>query len=146
MNAILDKAADFTSQFEGFSANPYLDSAGIATFGYGSTIKYHPKQIFPISKEDAKSILKLDLISCLSCVTENVTRDLTENQVVALIDFIYNIGKEAFIDSTMLKLLNSNCSADIASNEFPRWNKAGGEIVEGLVKRREAERELFLTN
>lgn len=145
MNEILTQATDFVAQFEGFSPIVYKDIRNTDTFGYGSLVKYYPNQTFPISEADAKNILKLDLIRCLSCVTENVTRDINENQVVALIDFVYNLGCGALISSTLLLMLNSNAPFDHLSNQFLRWNKAGGNEIAGLTKRRIAERELFLT-
>ncbi|MDU2883127.1 MAG: lysozyme, partial [Enterobacter sp.] len=61
----------------------------------------------------------------------------------ALVDFAYNLGVKALEGSTLLKKLNAGDYAGAAA-EFPKWNKAGGKVLPGLVKRREAERTLFL--
>ena len=70
--------------------------------------------------------------------------DLTQNEFDALVSLIYNIGAGNFQKSTLLKVLNQE-KYDAAANQFLRWNKAGGNVLAGLTKRREHERELFLT-
>ena len=70
--------------------------------------------------------------------------DLTQNEFDALVSLIYNIGSGNFKSSTLLRILNQK-KYDAAANQFLRWNKAGGRVLAGLTKRREHERELFLT-
>lgn len=68
---------------------------------------------------------------------------INQNQFDALVSLTYNIGEQAFKDSTLLAKLNKG---DIkgAAEQFPRWNKGGGQVLKGLVRRRADERELFL--
>ncbi|KQD16250.1 lysozyme [Acinetobacter baumannii] len=68
---------------------------------------------------------------------------LTQNQFDALVSLAYNIGSGAFKGSTLLKLLNKGDYKG-AADQFLVWNKAGGKVMKGLVRRREAERALFL--
>jgi lysozyme len=69
--------------------------------------------------------------------------ELTQNQYDALCSLIYNIGREAFKNSTLLKLLNVGKSPKDIGPQFDRWNKGGGRVLAGLVKRRAVERDLF---
>ena len=72
-----------------------------------------------------------------------VTAPLNQNQWDALMSFTYNLGAANLESSTLRRLLNAgNYSA--AAEQFPRWNKAGGQVLAGLVRRRAAERDLFL--
>lgn len=142
---VLNIATDFVAGFEGFSPTVYKDSGGVETFGYGSLLKYYPDQVFPISEEDAKAILKVDLSHALKCITDNVTCDINDNQAAALCSFVYNLGCGAFKGSTLLKLLNAGSIDVTVANEFPRWDKAAGEVSAGLFRRRTTEAKLFLT-
>ena len=69
---------------------------------------------------------------------------LNENQYSALVDFVYNVGKNIFAASTQLNRLNSG-KYSAAANEFLKWVYAGGRRIDGLARRRAAERALFLT-
>ena len=73
-----------------------------------------------------------------------VTVPLTSNQLAALVSFTYNLGYNSLQTSTLRKMLN-NRDYTGASEQFLRWNKSDGKVLRGLVLRREAERELFLT-
>lgn len=68
---------------------------------------------------------------------------LNQNQFDALASFTYNLGETNLSSSTLLKKLNAKDYTG-ASNEFLKWNRAGGKVLNGLVRRREAERNLFL--
>ena len=69
---------------------------------------------------------------------------LTQGQFDALVSFTYNLGARSLSTSTLLKKLNAGDYRG-AADEFPRWNKAGGQVLAGLTRRREAERSLFLS-
>jgi hypothetical protein len=75
-------------------------------------------------------------------VSNLVKVELNSNQFSALVSFVYNIGPSAFKESTLLRLLNSG-DVEGAANQFKRWNKSGSKVLEGLVKRRNAEEKLF---
>lgn len=72
--------------------------------------------------------------------------EVTGNQFSALVSFAYNcgLGEDGLGGSTLLRKLNAG-DLDGAAREFPRWNRSGGRVLPGLVTRRAAERELFLT-
>lgn len=133
---------DLIKQFEGLELEAYLCPAGKATLGYGSTgpdIKLGMKW----TKEQAEDRLKNDLGTFSKGVRNLIKVVLNENQFSAVVALAYNIGLGNFKSSPLLKKLNANDFPG-ASAEFERWNKGGGKILKGLVKRREAEKTLFL--
>ena len=117
------------------------------TIGYGWTYPVDGKPIKPGMKIDqatADRLLKTGLVSYENDVLKLVKVKLSQNQFDALVSFAYNVGSRALSTSTLLKKLNAG---DIkgAADEFLRWNKAGGKVLNGLTRRREAERALFLS-
>lgn len=139
-----DYATDLVSQFENFSASAYKDAAGYLTIGYGH--KINPGEDFPpkISQDEANVLLKDDMDTAWNAVHRHVNVPLTDNQTAALTSFVYNVGESAFKSSTLLSKLNGG-DYQGAADEFLRWNKAGGTVINGLVARRTEEREIFLT-
>lgn len=131
---------DIIKQWEGYREEAYQDVAGIWTIGYGHTKNVHPGDI--CTKDEANKYLQEDLWWCHQALSV-IEVPLTINQKEALISFIYNVGPSAFLKSTLLKKLNQSDYFG-AANEFLRWNKAGGRVIQGLINRREAEKELFL--
>lgn len=139
--------ASMIQAHEGLRYKTYLDSAGIPTVCYGHTgpeVKlgqvYTPAQCDALFNEDvAKHNAEVD-----RCIRAPLTR----NQRAAVVSFTFNIGGSAFCRSTMAKKLNQRDYIG-AADEFPKWKYAtvGGKktVLGGLVKRREAERKLFLT-
>jgi len=139
--------ADLTAQFEGFSARPYQDPGnGTWTIGYGSTHDSWGKPVTaetpPVTTAEGRLLLARDLESASHELTADVKVILTENQQEALEDFIYNVGSGNFRSSTLLHKLNAGDYAGAAA-EFDKWDHAGGKVLAGLLKRREAERKLF---
>ena len=134
-------------QFEGFVPHPYQCPAGIWTIGYGSTRYINGTPVSPndkpITEEQASQIAGQTLVEYENAVNRYVTALLTQNQFDALVDFAYNAGSQNLRTATLLKRLNEgNYSA--AADEFGKWVMGGGKRLSGLVKRRAAERELFL--
>ena len=142
-----DDAIDIITHFEGFSANPYHCPAGIWTIGYGSTRHIDGRKIGkdtrPITNEEATCWLKHELGRTEALIAKVIKVDLTPNQHGALVSIIYNIGSGNFNASTLRQKLNRG-DYDGAADEFPKWIRAGGKILKGLVRRRAAERGLFL--
>lgn len=138
---------DLIKQFESFRAAPYLCSAGVPTIGYGTTV--YPNGIKvklsdqKITQQLAETFLQHHVNAIEKDVLSLVKVPLTQNQFDALVSFAYNVGLGAFGDSTLLKLLNAG-DIDGASKQFERWNKAGGKVSNGLTRRRNAEKALFL--
>jgi lysozyme len=134
--------------YEGFRSRPYLDPVGIPTIGYGSTYYENDTKVTlqdqPITSERAIQLLLYNLSKFASGVNTIVKVPLNNNQFNALVSFAYNVGLGALKKSTLLKLVNSG-NYKGASEQFIRWNKAGGQVLPGLTKRREAERNLWQT-
>ncbi|MEG4110174.1 glycoside hydrolase family protein [Microcoleus sp. S13_C5] len=130
--------------FEGCELTAYDDGGGVWTIGYGHT----GDDVFPgqtISQTQAEELLHLDLEKFESFVEDAVEVEINDNHFSALVCFCFNVGPEAFGDSTLLKLLNQG-NYQGAANQFPVWNKVNGEPWLGLTRRRLAERALFLGN
>lgn len=140
-----DKGIALIKQFEGCKLTAYLDSVGVWTIGYGWTQPVDGKPIragMTIKLETAERLLKTGLVSYESDVSRLVKVGLTQGQFDALVSFTYNLGARSLSTSTLLRKLNAGDYAG-AADEFLRWNKAGGKVLNGLTRRREAERALF---
>lgn len=142
-----DKGISLIKQFEGCKLTAYQDSVGVWTIGYGWTQPVNGKPIragMTIKQETAERLLKTGLVSYESDVSRLVKVGLTQGQFDALVSFTYNLGARSLSTSTLLRKLNAGDYAG-AADEFLRWNKAGGKVLNGLTRRREAERALFLS-
>ena len=138
-----DEGVDFISKFEGFSSTIYSDMVGIKTIGFGHVMR--PGEDFNnITREQGLDLLKHDANSFSGSIIKLVEVDLEQYEFDALVSFVYNVGSGNFSQSTMLKLLNQGNKRD-AADQFPRWDRAGGVAVPGILRRRNAERQLFLT-
>jgi GH24 family phage-related lysozyme (muramidase) len=142
-----DKGIALIKEFEGCKLTAYQDSVGVWTIGYGWTQPVDGKPIragMTIKQETAERLLKTGLVSYESDVSRLVKVGLTQEQFDALVSFTYNLGARSLSTSTLLRKLNAGDYAG-AAEEFLRWNKAGGKVLNGLTRRREAERALFLS-
>lgn len=142
-----DKGIALIKQFEGCKLTAYQDSVGVWTIGYGWTQPVDGKQVragMAIKQETAERLLKTGLVSYESDVSRLVKVGLTQGQFDALVSFAYNLGARSLSTSTLLRRINAGDYAG-AADEFLRWNKAGGKVLNGLTRRREAERALFLS-
>ena len=126
--------------FEGFRSHAYQDSVGVWTIGYGHTKNVQPTDI--VSTAQADKMLAYELVEYENYVKSYVTVPLHQHQFDALVSWTYNLGPTNLKNSTLLKVLNKG-RYDLVPDEIRRWNKAGGKVLEGLVKRREAEAQLF---
>ena len=128
-------------KFEGCELKAYQCSAGVWTIGYG-----HTKDVvegMEITQEQAEQMLVDELHEYESYINKYVTVALSQNQFDALVSWVYNLGPANLSASTMLKVLNSGEYEDVPA-QMKRWNKAGGKVLEGLIRRREAEACLFV--
>lgn len=142
-----EKGIALIKQFEGCKLTAYQDSVGVWTIGYGWTQLVDGKPIragMTIKQETAERLLKTGLVSYESDVSRLVKVGMTQGQFDALVSFTYNLGARSLSTSTLLRKLNAGDYAG-AADEFLRWNKAGGKVLNGLTRRREAERALFLS-
>jgi len=141
MREINQAGLDLIRQSEGLALKAYRCPAGRWTIGYGHTATAQPGQT--ITPREANELLAADLLTFEQLVEKLVKGPLTDNQFAALVSFVFNIGGAAFSKSTLLKRLNAGQTA-AAADQFLLWTKAAGKELPGLVKRRAAERDLFL--
>lgn len=140
------KALEIIREFEGERLVVYADPIGLLTVGIGHLCKpeegYRLRQV--ITKEESERLLAQDVKAAEDALKTLVKVPLNENEEAALLSFTYNLGVANLRKSTLLRLLNQDLRLD-ASQEFLKWNKAGGRILKGLTRRRDAERRLFLS-
>jgi lysozyme len=140
---INNKGLELLKRHEGLELTAYRCPADVLTIGYGHTgTDVYEGQT--ITSTEATTLLQNDLAKFEAAVEALVPSGLTENQFSALVSFTYNCGVENLKKSTLLKKLKAGDLAD-AADEFLKWTKAKGRVLPGLVKRREDERELFLS-
>lgn len=137
-------AVDFIAKKEGFRPTPYKNfEKEPLTVGYGTLVDdLSVCEKFPMTESRARSLLEQRITSDWEFVDKLVTVKLTENQAIALISLCYNIGRDAFSHSTLLKKLNES-DYDTASSQFLVWKKVNGKTSNGLLKRREEEKSIF---
>ena len=144
---INEAGMDLIKHYEGWRSSVYLCSASRCTIGWGSTWDVNGDAITldhaDITKEQGEYLLLREVRHSEEAIKKIVKADLTENMFSSLCSFIYNVGSGNFQKSTMRMKLNRGFYED-AADEFPKWRRAGGRIVKGLVRRRKQERELFL--
>lgn len=126
--------------FESLQLKAYRDPVGIWTIGYGST-GAHVKPSMVITEAQADELLKRDLDRFERGVA-GMVNSATDPQFDALVSFAFNVGVNAAGRSTLIRLHNAG-DYDGAANQFARWNKAGGQILRGLTRRRAAESQLY---
>lgn len=127
-------------QWEGWRARAYRCPAGVWTIGYGHT--HTAKRGMVITKKEGERLLRRDLQVYENCVRRLVKVPLNQNQFDALVSFTYNVGRGAFSQSTLLRVLNQGNYSETA-RQFLRWVHGGGKKLPGLESRRNAERKLF---
>lgn len=146
MPNVTNSTIDFVAQWEGFSNTAYWDYSQWS-IGYGSGIMPNGqkvKQGDTITIADARELLRKMLIDYGNTVNSVIQKPINQNQFDALVSLCYNIGKSGFSGSSVVKRVNEN------PNNFPAieaafklWNKAGGVVNSGLVRRRQAEADLY---
>lgn len=139
------RGIDLIKQFEGYSSKAYPDPAtGGApwTIGYG-TIK-GVKTGMIITAEQAEKMLRDDVAKFESGVSSLITAPTTQGQFDAMVSLAYNIGLGNFGKSTLLKKHNARCYT-CAADQFRVWNRANGKVMNGLTKRRAAERQVYMS-
>lgn len=140
MRVISQEGKALIKMFEGCRTEAYLCSAGVPTIAWGRTKGVTMGDT--CTQEQADDWLDEELEEYECYVNEAVTVDLTQNQFDALVSWTYNLGPNNLKASTMLKVLN-NEQYDEVPAQIKRWNKASGKVLEGLVRRRDAEALMF---
>lgn len=146
------QALAFIADFEGFSPTLYNDPGPgrHCTIGFGHKVHDGPingsePEEFKrgITRERGLELLRQDAVRFVAAVRRYVTVPLNQNEFDALVSFTYNLGPGVLRDSTLRRKLNAGDRAG-AADEFLRFNKSGGVVLDGLTRRRKAEREMFL--
>jgi lysozyme len=146
----LTKALNFIKKAEGgLYLKAYLDSGFVPTIGYGSTYDFDKQRKVQmgdiITKEQAERWLQLVTNKDAAEIKNLVKVPLNNNELNALISFVYNVGINAFKASSLLRLLNSGTDKKLVADQFDRWVYDNGVKVKGLITRRNAEKKLFLS-
>lgn len=139
------RGIDLIKQFEGYSSKAYPDPAtGGApwTIGYGTTKGVKPGMV--ITAQQAEKMLRNDVAKFESGVSSLIAAPTTQGQFDAMVSLAYNIGLGNFGKSTLLKKHNARCYT-CAADQFRVWNRANGKVMNGLTKRRAAEREVYMS-
>lgn len=140
---ISQEGIDLIKRFEGFRSKPYQCAAGRWTIGYGST-RGVTSATPEITEAEGERMLREAVAADEKQLAQFLPTTLTQNQYDAICSFVYNLGVSAFKGSTLFRVVATfpNDAARIKA-EFGRWVYAGGKKLDGLVKRRAAEAELY---
>lgn len=143
---LTQEGIDLIKNFEGFSSTWYKCPAGIWTIGYGHTAAAGPPSYEPLQKitrEQGEQILRSDLARYEQAVMDAVTVPLSDEQYSAIVSFCYNVGPGAFRSSSVLKAVNAK-RHDLVPSRLALYTKGGGRVLQGLVRRRQAEGQLYI--
>ncbi len=138
-----DKGVKLIKFYESLRLKTYRDIKGIKTIGYGHTGDdvVDGQQI---DEPTAELLLRHDLTTAEDTVSRCVRTPLSDDEFSACVSLCFNIGATAFAKSTLVQLLNQSKFKE-AANQFLVWDKANGQVVGGLLARRRAERDMFLS-
>jgi len=137
-----DKGIDLIKKHEGFRAKAYKCPAGKWTIGYGHTLNVKSTDV--ISLDEAEYFLKKDVEFAENEVNRH-NLNINQNQFDALVSFVFNLGVENFTRSTLLRKIKSNPNDPTIREEFEKWIYADGKVLNGLVRRRKDEADLYFT-
>lgn len=147
MRQVNQDTINLLHSFEGLKLNAYLCPARVWTIGYGNT-RYENGQ--PVRQGDVITRQRANELFAnivnrefVPAVSRMVKVPLNDNQFGALVSFAYNIGTGALGRSTLLRMINANPNNPAIRAEFLKWNRAGGRVLNGLTRRREAESNLY---
>lgn len=136
----MKKAIELIKEFEGLRLSAYKCEAGVWTIGWGHTSGVKPGMT--ISAEHADELLRAD-VECVGRALAGL--ELTENRRAALISFGYNVGVSAMMRSTLIKLVANDAADPRIATEFAKWKYAGGRVVNGLIRRRKREAQVYFS-
>lgn len=149
MIIVNQKCIDIIKSFEGLFLKPYLCPASVPTIGWG-TIRYPNGTKVrmtdaPITEAKAMEYLMFEINQKSRAIDPMLREDLTGNQFAALISFAYNLGEGALRQSTLLKVVNATPLSPQIRTEFQKWIYADGKKLNGLLRRRNAEADLYFS-
>ncbi|KAJ2903956.1 hypothetical protein GGI21_004361 [Coemansia aciculifera] len=149
-NSVNQATINLIEEFEGLVVRPAPDPIGLPTVGYGHLCKTkncgEVRQPFPLSKASAEELLRSDIGTFTGCLNNDISNNvrLNPNQFGALVSWAFNVGCGNAKNSSLIRRLNGGENPNaVAEQELPKWNKAGGRVLPGLVRRRNAEVQLF---
>jgi lysozyme len=154
MRKASDAGAEFIRQWEKLRLNAYLDVADVPTIGWGTT-RYPPwHPVRPRGRvelgdvctpEQAWDYFRYDLRTKERAVDDLTTDKVRQEQFDALVSLVYNIGQDAYKDSTIRRMVNANPDNPLIRAQFKRWIWSGGEKREGLLNRRVQEADMYFS-
>lgn len=134
--------------FEGYRGNAYDDGVGVQTIGYGTT-RYASGQVVKTGDKITPDRALIELAASADehqrLLAKCIKVPLAQREWDALVSWAYNVGTSAACNSSLVRKLNAG-DYTAACIELPKWNKAGGKVLPGLVKRRSAEVEMYGCN
>ena len=148
IQTISERGLNLIAQFEGLKLKAYLDTGGVWTLGIGTT-RYpnglRVKAGDTCTQEQALMWLKLDTGSAAKAVDDLTRDDITQSNFDALTSFVYNVGQNAYRNSTLRKVVNANPQDPRIRTEFAKWVYDNGKKIQGLLNRRVAEASLYFS-
>lgn len=142
-SSINNAGLDLIKHFEGFSESPYNCPGGKQTIGYGHTIR-DGEEFSTITRFEAEEILRKDIDKIIPQINHLITVPLNANQASAIVSFVYNLGVSAFAKSALLTAINLEKHGEVPA-QLLRWKYAGGRELKGLLLRRLAEAQLYVS-
>lgn len=146
---ISEQGLNLIKKYEAFSSVPYICPAGKPTIGYGNTFYKNGQAVKmtdkAITKQEADELLKAILEKFETQVDKIVTANINQHQFDALCSFAYNCGLGNLQSSTLLKKVNANPNDQSIKQEFVKWSRANGKVLNGLLKRRNEEATLYFS-
>lgn len=150
--AVNTRTIDHVKLSEGFEPSPAPDPINLPTVGYGHLCQTsgcaEVPFSFPLTQAQATTLLISDLRTFQNCIARDIVDSvrLNDNQYGALVSWAFNVGCANSASSTLIRRLNAGETPNVvAEEELPKWNKAGGNVLPGLVTRRAREVTLFKT-
>jgi lysozyme len=143
-----EKGLALIKEFEGCKLQSYKCPAGVWTIGIGSTRYANGSPVKAnqaLPSEAAALHILAQTLSPYEHAVNAIGVELTQNEYDALVCLCYNIGSANLISSTLVRMLKAKEPKSEIAEQFLRWNKAGGKVLAGLTRRRNAEAELFLS-
>jgi lysozyme len=144
----MNKGIPIIRKFEGLKLRAYLCPADVWTIGYGNTFYENGSKVQEgekITLDRADKLLFFVVTKFEAEVKKLVKSAINDNQLGALTSFAFNVGAGNLAKSTLLKKVNANPNDVTIRDEFMRWTKAGGKVLNGLVTRRKAEADLYFS-
>lgn len=145
---ITPQARALIRKYEGCKLKAYQCSAKKWTIGWGNTFYEDGSSVKPgdtITQERADKLFVILLDQFAAELRPAITSKINDNQFAALLSFAYNAGITRFRGSTLRRLVNANPSNPAIRTEFGKWTRANGQVLKGLVTRRQAEADLYFT-